>query len=81
LAEVSAGDMMRFLPVDMALCGHADNKISLRLIEALPKPQASRCGVSCTGRALVNVSGKDGEYLGESRHVTGFTIGREKPWV
>ena len=80
LAEVSAGDFDAvFYPG-----GHGpmwdmpDNKISIALIEAFAKAGKPVGAVCHAPAALVNVHGKDGEYLVKSRHVTGFTNAEEE---
>jgi putative intracellular protease/amidase len=55
-----------------------DNKISIALIEAFVKADKPIGAVCHAPAALVNVRGKDGEYLVKSRHVTGFTNAEEE---
>ena len=55
-----------------------DNKISIALIEAFVKADKPIGAVCHAPAALVNVRGKDGEYLVKSKHVTGFTNAEEE---
>src|SRR5664280_3009749 len=80
LADVSAGDFDAvFYPG-----GHGpmwdmpDNKISIALIEAFVKADKPVGAVCHAPAALVNVRGKDGEYLVKSKRVTGFTNAEEE---
>lgn len=50
-----------------------DNKISIALIEAFVKADKPIGTVCHASAALVNVRGKDGEYLVKSKRETGFT--------
>jgi putative intracellular protease/amidase len=80
LADVSADDFDAvFYPG-----GHGpmwdmpDNKISIALIEAFVKADKPIGAVCHAPAAIVNVRGKDGEYLVKSKHVTGFTNAEEE---
>ena len=55
-----------------------DNKISIALIEAFGKSDKPIGAVCHAPAAIVNVRGKDGEYLVKSKHVTGFTNAEEE---
>jgi len=55
-----------------------DNKISIALIEAFVKANKPIGAVCHAPAAIVNVRGKDGEYLVKSKHVTGFTNAEEE---
>jgi putative intracellular protease/amidase len=55
-----------------------DNKISIALIEAFVKADKPIGAVCHAPTAIVNVRGKDGEYLVKSKHVTGFTNAEEE---
>ena len=55
-----------------------DNKISIALIEAFVKADKPIGAVCHAPAAIVNVRGKDGEYLVKSKHVTGFTNAEEE---
>jgi len=55
-----------------------DNKISIALIEAFVKADKPIGAVCHAPAAIVNVRGKDGEYLVKSKHVTGFTNTEEE---
>src|SRR5664280_3891091 len=55
-----------------------DNKTSIALIEAFVKADKPVGAVCHAPVALVNVRGKDGEYLVKSKHVTGFTNAEER---
>jgi putative intracellular protease/amidase len=55
-----------------------DNKISIALIEAFVKADKPIGAVCHAPAALVNVRGKDGEYLVKSKRVTGFTNAEEE---
>jgi putative intracellular protease/amidase len=55
-----------------------DNKISIVLIEAFVKADKTIGAVCHAPAALVNVRGKDGEYLVKSKRVTGFTNAEEE---
>jgi len=55
-----------------------DNKISIALIEAFVKADKPIGAVCHAPAAIVNVHGKDGEYLVKSKHVTGFTNAEEE---
>ena len=55
-----------------------DNKISIALIEAFVKADKPIGAVCHAPAAIVNVRGKDGEYLIKSKHVTGFTNAEEE---
>ena len=55
-----------------------DNKISIALIEAFMKADKPIGAVCHAPAAIVNVRGKDGEYLVKSKHVTGFTNTEEE---
>ena len=55
-----------------------DNKISIALIEAFVKADKPVGAVCHAPAAIVNVRGKDGEYLVKSKHVTGFTNAEEE---
>lgn len=50
-----------------------DNATSIALIEAFVKAEKPVGAVCHAPVALINVRGKDGEYLVKGRHVTGFT--------
>jgi putative intracellular protease/amidase len=56
-----------------------DNKISIALIEAFVKADKPVGAVCHAPAAIVNVRGKDGEYLVKSKRVTGFTNSEEDP--
>ena len=80
LAEVSAGDFDAvFYPG-----GHGpmwdlpDNPASVALIEAFVKADKPVGAVCHAPVALVNVRGRDGEYLVKGRRVTGFTNSEEE---
>src|SRR5512141_400721 len=80
LADVSAADFDAvFYPG-----GHGpmwdmpDNATSLALIEAFVKADKPVGAVCHAPAALVNVRGKDGEYLVKGRRVTGFTNAEEE---
>jgi putative intracellular protease/amidase len=55
-----------------------DNTISIALIEAFVKADKPIGAVCHAPAAIVNVRGKDGEYLVKSKHVTGFTNAEEE---
>ena len=55
-----------------------DNAISIALIEAFVKIDKPVGAVCHAPAALVNVRGKDGEYLVKSKRVTGFTNAEEE---
>lgn len=55
-----------------------DNPISIALIEAFVKAGKPVGAVCHAPAALVNVRGKDGEYLVKGRRVTGFTNTEEE---
>ena len=55
-----------------------DNTISIALIEAFVKADKPIGAVCHAPAAIVNVRGKDGEYLVKSKHVTGFTNTEEE---
>jgi putative intracellular protease/amidase len=55
-----------------------DNKISIALIEAFVKADKPIGAVCHAPAAIVNVRGKDGEYLVKSKRVTGFTNSEEE---
>jgi putative intracellular protease/amidase len=80
LADVSADDFDAvFYPG-----GHGpmwdmpDNATSIALIEAFVKSDKPVGAVCHAPVALVNVRGKDGEYLVKGKHVTGFTNSEEE---
>src|SRR5664280_1751913 len=80
LADMSAGDFDAvFYPG-----GHGpmwdmpNNATSIALIEAFVKAGKPVGAVCHAPAALVNVRGKDGEYLVKSKHVTGFTNAEEE---
>ena len=80
LAEVSADDFDAvFYPG-----GHGpmwdmpDNATSIALIEAFVKADKPVGAVCHAPAALVNVRGKDGEYLVKGKRVTGFTNAEEE---
>lgn len=80
LADVSANDFDAvFYPG-----GHGpmwempDNAISIALIEAFVKASKPVAAVCHAPAALVNVRGKDGEYLVKGKRVTGFTNAEEE---
>jgi putative intracellular protease/amidase len=80
LADVSADDFDAvFYPG-----GHGpmwdmpDNATSIALIEAFVKADKPIGGVCHAPVALVNVRGKDGEYLVKGKRVTGFTNAEEE---
>ena len=54
-----------------------DNKTSIALIEAFVKADKPVCAVCHAPVALVNVRGKDGQYLVKGKRVTGFTNAEE----
>jgi putative intracellular protease/amidase len=54
-----------------------DNTTSIALIEAFVKAGKPVGAVCHAPAALVNVRGKDGEYLVKSKRVTGFTNAEE----
>jgi putative intracellular protease/amidase len=55
-----------------------DNTTSIALIEAFVKAGKPVGAVCHAPVALVNVRGKDGEYLVKGKRVTGFTNGEEE---
>ena len=55
-----------------------DNATSIALIEAFVKADKPVGAVCHAPAALVNVRGKDGEYLVKGKHVSGFTNAEEK---
>jgi len=55
-----------------------DNRVSIALIEAFVKANKPVGAVCHAPAALVNVLGKDGEYLVKNKHVTGFTNAEEE---
>ena len=55
-----------------------DNAISISLIEAFVRADKPIGAVCHAPAALVNVRGKDGEYLIKGKRVTGFTNAEEK---
>ena len=55
-----------------------DNATSVALIEAFVKADKPVGAVCHAPAALVNVHGKDGEYLVKSKRVTGFTNAEEE---
>lgn len=55
-----------------------DNRTSIALIEAFVKAGKPVGAVCHAPAALVNVRGKDGEYLVKSKRVTGFTNAEEE---
>jgi putative intracellular protease/amidase len=80
LADVSASDFDAvFYPG-----GHGpmwdmpDNPTSIALIEAFVKADKPVGAVCHAPAALVNVRGKDGEYLVKGKRVTGFSNGEEQ---
>jgi putative intracellular protease/amidase len=80
LADVSAGDFDAvFYPG-----GHGpmwdmpDNPTSIALLEAFVKADKPVGAVCHAPAALVNVRGRDGEYLVKGRKVTGFSNGEEE---
>src|SRR5450830_753258 len=80
LADVSADDFDAIFypgghgpPWDMP-----DNATSIALIEAFVKAGKPVGAVCHAPAALVNVRGKDGEYLVKSKRVTGFTNAEEE---
>jgi len=80
LADVSADDFDAiFYPG-----GHGpmwdmpDNRVSIALIEAFVKANKPVGAVCHAPAALVNVRGKDGEYLVKNTRVTGFTNAEEE---
>ena len=80
LADVSANDFDAvFYPG-----GHGpmwempDNATSMALIEAFVKADKPVAAVCHAPAALVNVRGKDGEYLVKGKRVTGFTNAEEQ---
>jgi putative intracellular protease/amidase len=80
LADVSADDFDAvFYPG-----GHGpmwdmpDNATSIALIEAFVKADKPVGAVCHAPVALINVRGKDGEYLIKGKHVTGFTNAEEE---
>ncbi|MEN6332585.1 MAG: type 1 glutamine amidotransferase domain-containing protein [Smithella sp.] len=80
LADVSADDFDAvFYPG-----GHGpmwdmpDNRTSIALIEAFVKADKPVGAVCHAPAALVNVRGKDGEYLVKSKRVTGFSNAEEE---
>lgn len=80
LADVSADDFDAvFYPG-----GHGpmwdlpDNKESIALIEAFVEADKPVGAVCHAPASLVNVRGKDGEYLVKGKHVTGFTNTEEE---
>ncbi|MGQ0591925.1 MAG: type 1 glutamine amidotransferase domain-containing protein [Gammaproteobacteria bacterium] len=80
LADVSADDFDAvFYPG-----GHGpmwdlpDNATSIALIEAFVKADKPVAAVCHAPAALVNVRGKDGEYLVKGKRVTGFTNAEEE---
>jgi putative intracellular protease/amidase len=56
----------------------ADNATSIKLIEAFVKADKPVGAVCHAPSALINVRGKDGEYLIKSRRVTGFSDAEEE---
>ena len=80
IADVSADDFAAvFYPG-----GHGpmwdltDNRASIALIEAFAKADKPVGAVCHAPVSLVNVRGKDGEYLVKSKRVTGFTNAEEE---
>ena len=55
-----------------------DNMISIALIEAFVKADKPVAAVCHAPAALVNVRGRDGQYLVNGKRVTGFTNAEEK---
>lgn len=55
-----------------------DNKISIALLEAFVKADKPIGAVCHAPAAIVNVRGKDGEYLVKGKRVTGFTDAEEE---
>jgi len=55
-----------------------DNPTSIALVEAFVKADKPVGAVCHAPVALVNVRGKDGKYLVEGKHVTGFTNAEEE---
>jgi len=56
----------------------ANNATSIALIEAFVKADKPVGAVCHAPSALINVRGKDGEYLMKSRRVTGFSDAEEE---
>lgn len=75
LADVSADDFDGvFYPGGHGpMWDMADNAASIALIEAFVKADKPVAAVCHAPVALVNVRGKDGEYLIKGKHVAGFT--------
>ena len=80
LADVSADDFDGvFYPGGHGpMWDMAENAASIALIEALVKAGKPVAAVCHAPVALVNVRGRDGEYLLKGKHVTGFTNGEEE---
>jgi putative intracellular protease/amidase len=80
LADVSADDFDAvFYPGGHGpMWDMADNATSIKLIEAFVKADKPVGAVCHAPSALINVRGKDGEYLIKSRRVTGFSDAEEE---
>lgn len=80
LADVSAEDFDGvFYPGGHGpMWDMAENAASIALIEAFVKAGKPVAAVCHAPVALVNVRGKDGEYLVKGKHVTGFTNAEEE---
>lgn len=80
LADVSADDFDAvFYPGGHGpMWDMANNAISIALIEAFVKADKPVGAVCHAPSALINVRGKDGEYLMKSRRVTGFSDAEEE---
>ncbi|HWR91882.1 MAG TPA: type 1 glutamine amidotransferase domain-containing protein [Desulfobacterales bacterium] len=80
LADVSADDFDAvFYPGGHGpMWDMANNAISIALIEAFVKADKPVGAVCNAPSALINVRGKDGEYLMKSRRVTGFSDAEEE---
>jgi putative intracellular protease/amidase len=80
LADVSADDFDAvFYPGGHGpMWDMADNATSIALIEAFVKADKPVGAVCHAPSAIINVRGKDGEYLIKSRRVTGFSDAEEE---
>lgn len=80
LADVSADDFDGvFYPGGHGpMWDMAENATSIALIEAFVKADKPVAAVCHAPAALVNVRGRDGEYLVKGKHVAGFTNAEEE---
>jgi putative intracellular protease/amidase len=79
LSEVSAGnyDAVFYPGGHGPMWDMPDNAVSIALIEAFIKSDKPVAAVCHAPAALVNVRGKDGQYLVNGKHVTGFSNAEE----